>query len=104
MRAVTLMLAHPGSVLSATWLCVNTKINEYIYSALCFTAKFNCTEPGTLYNFIEGYNITTTAVMPTEKMTTSVVPSLHTTTSKPDNNIDQPMIRSTDLDFIYVLL
>ena len=37
-------------------------------------------------------------------MTTSesVAPSLHTTTSKPDNNtIDEPMI--TDLDFIYVL-
>ena len=28
------MLAHPGSVLSATWLCMNTKIIEYIYSAV----------------------------------------------------------------------
>ena len=40
--------------------------------------------------------------MPTEKTTTSesVVSSLHTTTSKPDNNIiDEPMTT----DFIYVL-
>ena len=66
---------------------------------LCFTAKFNCTVPGTLCNFIEECNVTTTAAMSTEKTTTSVVPSLHTTTSKPDNNIiDEPM-----MNFIYVL-
>ena len=55
---------------------------------LCFTAKFNCTVPGTLYDFIEECNITTMVKTPAETASV-VVPttitsiSVHTPTNVP---------------------
>ena len=93
-----------GSTLSSGNVINGRHILQFfsIVLNLYFTAKFNCTVLGTLYDFIEECNIIISDEMPTE--TTSIVTAMVTTTVTSISNYMSTNILTTHTSFGIPLL